>query len=104
MAKLSEIVGDVVIVNATPHSVRFRAPDGAVVEVEPSGYTLPADEDGLRELDEIERSMGELDYVIVGSLDSARAYPVVVALDGEPDSVRKPPAERVYCGNKFSDL
>ena len=110
-----------VIVNCTPHPIRFQDNDGGVVEVQPSGYTLKAtpqeiaagerdgaelvrttfvaSDEGTRELLSIER----LDALAVGSIVSAQAWPGrVFALVPVEGHERKPPAERLYRCDKFT--
>ena len=114
---------EVTLANCTPHCIRFQTYDG-VVEIEPTGYTLPATPqerfvhsfDGVDFVttkfqtnatgwEEIER-MREIDndsVIIIGSIISAQAYGErVVSLVPVPGFERKPPAEKLYHADKFN--
>ena len=112
---------NIVAANCTPHPIRFR--DGEIVRVVPaSGFTLKAEmvekqvsknEDipilvktqfvpsdaGTEEVESLE-SRGILP---IGSIISAQTWPGrVYGLVSVEGYSRKPPAERLYCSDKFN--
>ena len=110
-----------ILVNCTPHEIRFQDNDGATVEVQPSGYTLkatpvesPAGERNGATLvkttfvasDEGDGELAEIEargFLPVGSIVSAQAWPGrVVCLVPVEGYERKPPAERLYRCDKFT--
>ena len=114
---------EVTLANCTPHPIRFQTYDG-VVEIEPSGYTLPAIpqeklircrgnvsfvtttfQRSVEVWDDIQRFIDVDDSVIiVGSIISAQAYGGVVSLVPVPGFERNPPAEKLYHADKFNTL
>ena len=113
---------EVTLANCTPHPIRFQTYDG-IVEIEPSGYTLPATPqerfvhrwgsvsfvtttfqtsdavwEDIHRIRDIEDSI-----IIIGSIISAQAYgESVVSLVPVPGFERKPPAEKLYHADKFN--
>ena len=112
-----------IIVNCTPHSIRFLDLDCNIITVEPSGFTLravpqeqhveyengcefvrtifvPSDE-GEIEVESMERR----NLLPVGSIISAQAWPGrVVSLVPVVGYERKPPAEKLYRCDKFNSF
>jgi hypothetical protein len=116
-------VGEVTVVNATPHEVTFLVGGEEIVVVPPSGATLkasPNDEvvgsvsgaelvrvafrrsaEGDAELTAIRAQ--HPDALIIGSMISAQAYGFpVVALIAAPGEERLPPTQRRYRADRFT--
>jgi len=112
------------IVNTTPHSIRFQASSGDLVEIEPDPGILisarPVEEEvgrrggatlvctrfvgtdeGRAVLDRLERDFPGA--MIVGSIIAAQAYPGrVVAMAPAPGFERVPPAEKRMRPDRFT--
>ena len=112
------------IINVTPHSITFRRGDGTDFMVHPSGslcgasavesvmeYTrfdgvslvrtvfIPTEE-GNQEVEDLMEKFPE--YIIVGSIISAQAYPGrVFGMTPSPGFERVPPAEKKMNPYKF---
>lgn len=113
----------VLVVNCTPHPIRFQTAMG-IVQVPESGYTLAAEPiektvstngavqyvktvfaattKGYLEIESI-YSLVDEPVLIVGSIISAQAYPGdVVSLVPVPGSERAKPADKLYRCDKWN--
>mgnify|MGYP006908340218 CR=1 FL=1 len=120
-------LGNIRVINATPHPIRFKMPDGSVevVESDPEAVKLFAanpvekvvepDLQGATEnfssvtfvQTKFERTSGEInipdDALVIGSIVSAQAYGFpVVSLVPVPGTERAAPGEKIYLSNKFN--
>lgn len=114
-----------IIINCTPHPIRFLDKLGGIFVVDPSGETLAAKprEEVIRHDRGVEYVMtifdptnegweainrikqDEPNSIIVGSIISAQAYPgKVVSLVPVPGYERKPPDEKLFFSYKFNEF
>ena len=113
----------IMVVNTTPHLIRFIEENGNIVEVQPSDIIINADvvDESVYENEELKlvtptflpTTGGKQDIelinkelpgaLIIGSIIAAQAYPKqVVAMVPHPDFVRVPPAEKKMLTNRFT--